>query len=82
MYVSESVWLAGESRRGTEGGGGGVSWYHPIPPYQMGVVSAMSLGSTTMRNVPDVALNADPSTGYTVLINGMLRATLAHRMPN
>ena len=56
---------------GTEGGGGGKSSIHPIPYYQVGTISAASLGSKTHRNVPDVALNADPDTGYAVIINGM-----------
>ena len=31
-----------------------------IPAWQQAYISADSPGSTTMRNVPDVALNADP----------------------
>ena len=75
-YVSETIWLTSKSRQGTEGGGGGVSAYHAIPSYQVGLISAASLGSKTNRNVPDVALDADPNTGYTVIINGMFLSSL------
>lgn len=68
-YTSESVW-GGTSNGTTYGTGGGISGRWPIPTYQQGVVSAASLGSSTMRNVPDVALNSDPSTGYTIILNG------------
>ena len=50
--------------------GGGISFYVPIPSYQQGMVSAASLGSTTMRNVPDVAINGDFSTQYSVYVGG------------
>ena len=68
-YVSESVWLTSERSSGTEGGGGGISGLFTIPNYQVGLVSSASLGSNTMRNVPDVALNADPQNGYFVVVN-------------
>jgi kumamolisin len=42
-------------------GGGGVSTKFPIPPFQKGLPG---VASTTMRNIPDVALDADPMTGY------------------
>jgi kumamolisin len=42
-------------------GGGGVSTKFPIPPFQVGLPG---VASTTMRNIPDVALDADPMTGY------------------
>ena len=54
-YVSETVWNWG----GGTGSGGGISTYYPIPAYQQGINMAASQGSTTMRNVPDVALTAD-----------------------
>lgn len=60
-YVSEQTW---------SGSGGGRSAYWSIPSYQSGVVSSASLGSTSMRNVPDVALNADPNTGYAIYSGG------------
>jgi uncharacterized repeat protein (TIGR03803 family) len=53
-YGSESVWNWGS---GT-GSGGGVSTQYSIPPWQQGINMTANLGSTTMRNVPDVALVA------------------------
>jgi uncharacterized repeat protein (TIGR01451 family) len=53
-YVSETVWNWGNS-----GSSGGISTYYPIPAYQLGISMVANHGSTTMRNVPDVALTAD-----------------------
>ena len=54
-------------------GGGGVSSFWSIPSYQttaaLQAVSAAKV-STAMRNLPDVALTADPSTLYSFYING------------
>ena len=47
--------------------GGGVSMFWPIPTYQVGLAGVYS---TTMRNVPDVALNADPNSGYSIYVGG------------
>ena len=44
--------------------GGGVSSYFPQPPYQSGA------GTPTGRNVPDVALLADPSTPFAAVSRG------------
>jgi hypothetical protein len=54
-YSSETVWQAG----GGEGSGGGISSTFAIPTYQLGVNMTNNQGSTTMRNVPDVALLAN-----------------------
>jgi subtilase family serine protease len=56
-YNYESCW---------NDGGGGVSSHWNIPTWQQGVVAA----SSTKRNVPDVALNADPNTGYSIYSQG------------
>ena len=40
------------------GSGGGISSVYPIPSYQQGFSMAASGGSTTMRNIPDVAMVA------------------------
>ena len=63
-YVSEAVW----DTSSTEGGGGGISTFWSIPSYQQGVSFGGASGqySSTMRNVPDVALDADPATGFYV----------------
>jgi kumamolisin len=64
---SETVW-----NDGTTGGatGGGVSAEFPLPVWQAtaGVPAAPAGGSG--RGVPDVAGNADPNTGYQVLVDG------------
>ena len=54
-YSSETVW----NRGGGIGSSGGTSTYYPIPSYQLGINMTASQGSTSMRNVPDVALTAD-----------------------
>jgi hypothetical protein len=55
IWVSETVWNPG----GCYGSGGGISTDTPIPPWQQGVSMAFNQGSTTKRNIPDVALIAD-----------------------
>jgi len=64
IYGSETVWNDG---LGNGAGGGGVSTVWPIPSWQANV---SSLYSKTHRNVPDVSLNADPNTGYSIYYNG------------
>lgn len=63
-YQSEHVWNDG---LGNGAGGGGVSQVWPIPSWQTNVPT---LYSRTNRNVPDVALNADSSTGYAIYYDG------------
>jgi PKD repeat protein len=58
-YVSETVWNWGLHSGSYVGSSGGISTYYPIPAYQQGINMAANLGSTTFRNVPDVALTAD-----------------------
>jgi kumamolisin len=60
-YTSETTWTDG---------GGGISSVWTIPSWQVGVASTSSKGSSTMRNVPDVSLNADPNTGYAIYLSG------------
>jgi uncharacterized repeat protein (TIGR01451 family) len=54
-YISETVWNWG----GGEGSGGGISTNYTIPGWQQGVNMSTNGGSTTMRNIPDVAMTAD-----------------------
>ncbi|WP_322748561.1 MULTISPECIES: S53 family peptidase, partial [unclassified Frankia] len=52
-----------------DGGGGGVSTLFAQPPYQTGIVPpavATYLGGRPGRAIPDVAMLADPTTGYLV----------------
>ena len=66
--VQERVWNNGPEGGGT---GGGVSDFTPMPTWQEGVVpTSINPGHFAGRAIPDVAANADPSTGYKVLING------------
>jgi kumamolisin len=67
---SETVW-----NDGTQGGatGGGVSKVFPVPTYQQGLQAVHSDNTShplTGRGVPDIAANADPVTGYKVLVDG------------
>ncbi|HWD20017.1 MAG TPA: choice-of-anchor tandem repeat GloVer-containing protein [Verrucomicrobiae bacterium] len=54
-YASETVWNWG----GGEGTGGGVSASFSIPSWQQGIDMTLNQGSTTHRNIPDVAAVAD-----------------------
>lgn len=67
-YVNETTWSYGNGPG--EGGGGGISSIWSIPSWQQGVANANNLASTTMRNVPDVSLDADPYTGYYIYYGG------------
>jgi len=49
------------------GSGGGVSGFWPIPDYQTGLAGA---ASQQFRNVPDVALDADPTSPFAIYVNG------------
>jgi len=74
-YASETVWNSGNlgaanawslNGNGYWGSGGGVSTFYSIPSWQQGINMTSNQGSTTMRNIPDVALTAD---GIYVLAN-------------
>ncbi|HTI98743.1 MAG TPA: protease pro-enzyme activation domain-containing protein [Dongiaceae bacterium] len=54
-WASETVWNWG----GGVGSSGGVSDYFSIPDWQQGIDMGANGGSTTGRNVPDVALTGD-----------------------
>lgn len=58
-WSSETVWNWGRQGGKYVGSSGGVSTYYSIPVWQLGINMTTNLGSTTMRNVPDVALTAD-----------------------
>jgi kumamolisin len=66
---SEVVWNELSSNEGA--GGGGVSDTFPLPVYQQSAgVPASANGGGSGRGVPDVAGNADPVTGYLVVVGG------------
>ncbi len=54
-WASETVWNRGNG----VGSSGGISMNYPIPFWQTNVSMANNQGSTTMRNIPDVALTAE-----------------------
>ena len=73
-YSAETAWSAASdlTQVGTptyspfgNGGGGGFSVVWPAPSYQ-----ATLSPTPAMRSVPDVALNADPNTGYSIYTAG------------
>ncbi|HMD94921.1 MAG TPA: S53 family peptidase [Trebonia sp.] len=69
--TSEVVWNELANNEGA--GGGGVSVVFPLPPWQAnaGVPASAAGGSAGAgRGVPDVAGNADPTTGYLVIVDG------------
>jgi kumamolisin len=70
--TSEVVWNELANREGA--GGGGVSDVFDLPSWQS-TAGVPALGSGKGgRGVPDVAGNADPVTGYLVVVNGQRQA--------
>ena len=65
LWVKETVWLTPASIDPLFGNtpeaasGGGVSLAYGIPSWQQGISMTANQGSTTMRNLPDVALVAN-----------------------
>lgn len=55
MYTQSNTW-AGESTWTPTGGG--ISFTYPIPSWQQGLANASNGVSSTMRNIPDVAMLA------------------------
>lgn len=68
--TSESVWNELANNEGATGGG--VSDVFPLPSYQSnaGVPPSANPGAHVGRGVPDVAGDADPTTGYDTLVDG------------
>jgi kumamolisin len=65
--TAETVWNDGS---GGGAGGGGVSTQFPGPAWQASAGVPAGHGGKSGRGVPDVAGNADPATGYQVLVDG------------
>jgi kumamolisin len=76
LKLPEAVWSW--SKQYQWGTGGGISAYFVEPSYQKGIVKylAKSKPSITSLNghraLPDIALNADPLSGWTIYSNGNL----------
>jgi kumamolisin len=65
--ASETVW----NDQDGSATGGGVSTLYPVPSWQTGAgVPDNADTGKTGRGVPDVAGNADPASGYQVLVDG------------
>jgi kumamolisin len=67
VISSETVWNDGSGGGAT---GGGVSDTFAEPTWQAGVGVPVLKAGSPGRGVPDVAGNADPETGYKVLVDG------------
>jgi kumamolisin len=65
---SETVW--NEDAQGEGATGGGVSDVFPLPTYQANANIPAPQNSNGGRGVPDVSGDADPETGYSVLVDG------------
>lgn len=54
--------------------GGGVSQMTPLPDWQRpaNIPTSVNQGGKAGRGVPDVAGDADPATGYNILLNGQV----------
>jgi kumamolisin len=69
QIASEVVWNDGVRGGAT---GGGESSFFPLPPWQGGLRITNGKTTTALKNrgVPDVCADADPDTGYDVLVDG------------
>jgi kumamolisin len=63
--VSETTWNDSQGA-----GGGGISSVWTVPNWQQGLANGANLGSSTMRNTPDVSLHADVALGYAIYEGG------------
>jgi len=76
IISSETVWnnqMPGTNQGGATGGG--VSSIFALPAWQEGLKVALTAGGTeplAMRGTPDVTGNADPNTGYLVMVAGVM----------
>jgi len=66
--VNEVVWNDLSTDEGATGGG--VSDVFPLPAYQNGFDVPEPTDQAGGRGVPDVAGDADPNTGYNILVDG------------
>jgi subtilase family serine protease len=64
--TSETVWNDGVVNNVFQSTGGGISTIFSKPSYQSNI-------NSSYRNIPDIALDADPDTGVLLFINGSNR---------
>lgn len=62
--TSETVWNNDPGNPSGEGTGGGYSTLFPLPTWQIGAPNGPG------RMVPDVSADADPNTGYNIVLHG------------
>ena len=78
-YASETVWnngyLATWNNSPGSGTGGGISQNYSIPAWQTNLNMSANHGSTTRRNFPDVAINAD--FNFVAVYNGLVETEWA-----
>lgn len=67
--VAERAW---SDTNGNGATGGGISQHFPTPWYQEGVNLPPPIVGHPGRGVPDVALNADPDSGYAIVFQGTM----------
>jgi len=68
---TEVVWNDGDPASGATGGG--VSTFFALPTWQQGLDTTDAEGNRSPlgnRGVPDISADADPQTGYNVLVDG------------
>jgi kumamolisin len=68
--TNETVWNELANNEGATGGG--ISDFFPLPSWQngAGVPPSANPNKNVGRGVPDVAADADPTTGYVTLVDG------------
>jgi kumamolisin len=62
--TSETVWNNDPGNPSGEGTGGGYSTLFPLPDWQIGAPNGPG------RMIPDVSADADPNTGYNIILHG------------
>jgi uncharacterized repeat protein (TIGR01451 family) len=74
-WAAETVWndRTPNPSGGDWGSSGGISPTYSIPGWQQGISMSANQGSTTMRNIPDVALTAENI--YLVADNGVIEGS-------
>ena len=58
-WAGETAWNWLTTGQGTSGSSGGISTFFSRPTWQQGLSMTTNQGSTTLRNIPDVAMAAD-----------------------
>jgi kumamolisin len=67
----ETVWNDNPGQTSGEGTGGGYSTIFPVQAFQIGApLAPASTSYGSGRMVPDVAADADPNTGYEIIVHG------------